>query len=105
MSAIRLERNGMPSSSNFHYALINHFNLPENITTHLEKYYLLKWDTKYFFEHMVDGTIEHQGIVYVVIYHNKLFEIKATPQIALSFRKVKPEIGYTIPPYVIVKKA
>lgn len=97
---------GLPSKWTVHYALVNDFTISDTeILNQLDKYYKLFWKAGYFDPSVLDGTILHQDIRYLVIYKNcnpyQIRKLDKTEQIELSFRKAKPE--YQLAAYVIVR--
>lgn len=66
------------------------FHVSPTLAPALDKYYILHWETKYLFSHMINGTVEHDGIIYQVSYHPSFgpATLKQFPQVKISFRKL-----------------
>lgn len=77
---------GIPKSP--HSQLICSWKLSPEAQATLEKYYILRWGTEYFWEQYTQGKgiIQHQGVSYSVIFHGGKLPGKAS-QVFLSFRK------------------
>lgn len=56
----------------------------------LDKYYVLYWETPYFFSQLKDGCITHDGVRYQVCYHPKFGPavLRKHAHIKISFRKL-----------------
>jgi hypothetical protein len=83
------------------------WNIPLHIRDHLDRYYVLHWETKYFLQNAQMEFIDHQGIPYSVAYYGVLPPtIHKYEKILLSFRKpanaergivlIRPELGTEI---------
>lgn len=85
-------------------SIIHRERLSEHEHSKLDKYYLIHWSGEYFESQLsTDYTITHQGITYVAIFTFKhsYFMPCHSDQVALSFRKPKPETG--LPPICLIR--
>lgn len=86
-------------------ASIEHqWNFPAELKDCLDLYYMLYWKTTYFFSKLATGTLEREGKVYKVIYHNTdPATLRKCNQVKLSFRC--PKSVFDIQPVVLVTPA
>lgn len=91
---------GLPKS--YVALLLLHFHeIPLAQQDVLEHYQLYYWNSAYFDERIVNGTIVKSGIPYLIQYHHcSPASLRHCNQVALSFRAAKPE--YQLPPIVLV---
>lgn len=77
------------------------FNFPNEYKDCLGLYYMLYWQTTYFFSRMDKGTLEREGKVYKIIYHKTdPASLRKGNQVKLSFRCPMPAFG--LQPVVLV---
>lgn len=71
--------------------LFNEFNLPPEISSTLERYYILHWSGSFFSSlyYKSSGRINRELIQYQIIFHGSVSEILSAQNVALSFRKPK----------------
>jgi hypothetical protein len=88
-----------PSSSTISHTLFS-WVIPEIERERLDRYYLLKWESQYFYgNHSQFSTITHQNVEYNVVYLNNHTPktLLSHTHILLSFRRVNGwERGYVI---------
>jgi len=80
----------LPSKLTIRDDLTECFHVSSLLVPSLDKYYVLHWESKHLFSVMINGTIEHDGIIYQVCYHPKHgpAELKKYTQVKISFRKL-----------------
>jgi hypothetical protein len=80
------KRTGL-STSCVRYTLHNHWNIDAYIVEFLDNFFLLRWNTAYFFKHMQNGKLYHSNKNFSVVYHGTTPEaLKNYKKCMLSFR-------------------
>lgn len=100
ISAVRAY--GVPPSVISHIA-INNWTIADSFKDCFDIYYLLHWQSQYLLEQIHDGALNITDNKFIVVYHRTTRgKLLSAPynQVAISFRKAKPEFG--IPAYCLV---
>jgi len=94
------------SYADLSYSIRNLFCFPTSAKQALEKYYILNWDTTFFFSQLDNRypeygiTLRHQGVDYQVVFTKSRNKLRKQENVWLSFRKPKEELR--ISSYVLV---
>ena len=93
---------GVPPSI-IHHISVNNWTINPNYRDCFDIYYLLHWKAEYLLETVHNGELVIGKNKFLVVYHRTTRgKLLASPnsQVAISFRKSKPEFG--IPAYALV---
>lgn len=79
-----------------------HWHIAEDWRDIFLRYYILRWQPEYFQAALKDGTLEREGVIYQVVYHNcdSVMVARTQYSLLLSFRELQEE--YKMQPVVLV---